>query len=899
MLCQNKRGEAVRAGCTQAAKDGAPLLVRTAKESAVAFRDSIQHIKHPLVYAARHGFAHIERIRDLERTVSAWGQQLAASDLSVRQRELLHDFQAVFQGYDGKSTPDKVHVVQQAIALLDQLERAESEPSATASDSPRPPIVRHADDTMPVGPERPPTPAPDSSGEPAPVPAPGPPPSFRSEAEPQAVNVEELTRPIQFVKGVGPGRAKLLNKVGIYTVQDAIFTFPRRYEDRRQIARIAYLRPGDAFQTVYGVVKIGDVTTTSQQRKKIFELIIGDSTGTLSAKWFNQVFLKKIFKPGMQVVLSGKVSVNRYGGVEMIQPEYEILDQAEPDEERLHTGRITPIYPLTDKLYQKDMRKVMKQVIDTYAALVEEELPDDMLSRNHLMPLSQAISRLHFPDQADDVTLLNRETSPAHRRVIFEEFFLLELGMGLKRQHMMTHEKGIAFCFDGALERRLRQRLPFALTAAQNRVIAEIQADMRSEHPMNRLLQGDVGSGKTLVALAALLSAIEAGYQCALMVPTEILAEQHYQKIEEFLQHLNTAPDEAHPIKSCLLSGGLKKKTRDDLLAHLERGDIHLVVGTHALIQHDVTFHRLGFIVIDEQHKFGVMQRATLKAKGYQPDVLIMTATPIPRTLSLTVYGDLDVSILDELPPGRTPVTTKRFYDKNRPMAYQLIAREIERGRQAYIVYPLVEESEKLDLKAATEMSEHLAADVFPNYRVGLVHGRLKAEDKERQMSAFKAHELDILVSTTVLEVGIDVPNATVMLIEHAERFGLSQLHQLRGRVGRGSKQSYCLLMTAYPISNDARRRLDAMVESTDGFLIAERDLEIRGPGEFFGTKQSGLPDLRMANLVRDVQILERARREAFALLRADPKLDFPHHRAIRAALEHRWKKSLDLISIG
>lgn len=842
-------------------------------ERAVDIQTLIQRIKNPLTYAARHDFAQIERILDLEKTITAWGQQAAACSLSPSQRERLQQFLTLFQGYDTLSTPDKIDRVTRAFPLLEQLER----PAPAPATSPAPPP-----------PERP-GPAPAGSTAEA--------PARNDQSAPK--EPEELTRPVQFARGVGPRRAKLLNKLGIFTVQDALFTLPRRYEDRRQIAKIARLRPGDAFQTVYGVVKIGDVTTTSHKRRKIFELIIGDSTGTLHAKWFNQVFLKKIFKPDMPVVLSGKVSMNRYGGIEMVQPEYEILDQADPDEELLHTGRIVPIYPLTERLYQKDMRKLMKQVVDDYVSAVRDELPDDILHRHHLMPLPQALSRLHFPDNADDVALLNRETSPAHRRLIFDEFFLLELGMGLKRQHVMTHEQGIAFQFEGRLERRLREHLPFALTGAQDRVVQEIQADMRSPRPMNRLLQGDVGAGKTLVALLALLAAIEAGYQCALMVPTEILAEQHYHKVLDFLAHLNAHLPEPDRIIAGLLSGSLKKQARDGLLAGIERGEIQLVVGTHALIQHDVTFHRLGCIVIDEQHKFGVMQRASLKAKGYQPDVLIMTATPIPRTLSLTVYGDLDISILDELPPGRTPVITKRFYDKNRAMAYQRISREIDHGRQAYIVYPLVEESEKLDLKAATEMAEHLGAEVFPDYRVGLVHGRMKGEEKERQMTAFKAHELDILVSTTVLEVGIDVPNATVMLIEHAERFGLSQLHQLRGRVGRGRQQSFCLLMTAFPISNDARRRLDAMVETTDGFVIAERDLEIRGPGEFFGTKQSGLPDLRIANLVRDVQVLDQARREAFALLNDDPKLQRPRHQPIRAALEQRWKKSLDLISIG
>jgi ATP-dependent DNA helicase RecG len=552
---------------------------------------------------------------------------------------------------------------------------------------------------------------------------------------------------------------------------------------------------------------------------------------------------------------------------------------------------------------------------------VEESLPDTIRKKYRFLPLNEALRGIHFPENTDDIGLLNSEKSPAHQRMIFDEFFLLELGMGLKRHHVLSHEKGTAFQFKGSLERHLRQSLPFPLTFAQNRVIREIQQDMRSSRLMNRLLQGDVGSGKTLVALIALLSAIEAGYQGAIMVPTEILAEQHFRKISSYIQQLNRQltqedsrgvskpPESKHPdlysstrsnqINVCLLTGGLKKRAREEFLLKIERGEVHLVVGTHALIQHDVTFHNLGLIVIDEQHKFGVMQRATLKAKGYNPDVLIMTATPIPRTLSLTVYGDLDVSILDELPPGRTPVITKRFYEQNREKAYRLIEREIEQGRQAYIVYPLVEESENLDLKAATEMSEHLAKEIFPQYKVGLVHGRMKAEDKDHQMMAFKNRELDILVSTTVLEVGIDVPNATVMLIEHAERFGLSQLHQLRGRVGRGSRRSYCLLMTAYPMSNEARRRLDAMVETTDGFVIAERDLEIRGPGEFFGTKQSGLPDLNVANLIRDVKLLEYAREEAFAIIRDDPGLKLPQHRIVKNALEQRWEKSLDLISIG
>ena len=859
-------------------------------------RDAIQRIRKPLEYSAKNTFANIERVRFLENTVAAWVDGVTAPDVPAWQKAELQQFKTLFARYDEQTTLAKIEIVKQALQCLERLETL----ARKASETPAPPAPKttalepQADARSPVPPVKKPHSRSDQPPETPPRPT------------------EDLATPIQFVKGVGPKRAQLLNRMGIKTVSEALFLFPRRYEDRRHIEKIVKLRPGETLKTVYGVVRMSDVTTTARQKKQLFELMIGDETGVLTAKWFGQAYLKKVFEPDMHVVLSGKITMTPYGGMEMIQPEYEILGDLDPDVELLHTGRIVPIYPLTEGLYQKEMRKIMKSVVDQFAPAVPEDLPPDIQRQYRFLPLHEALRRIHFPDQQDDAALLNREQSPAHQRVIFEEFFLLELGMGLKRQHVMTHETGLAFQFAGELERQLRELLAFRLTAAQERVIAQIKADLRAGRPMNRLLQGDVGSGKTVVALIALLSVIEAGYQAAIMVPTEILAEQHFRQMAAYLNRLNDrlaenrdvpgtskVPGTFARIKPCLLTGGLKKKEREQMLLEIERGEIHLVVGTHALIQHDVTFHQLGFIVIDEQHKFGVLQRATLKAKGYNPDVLIMTATPIPRTLSLTVYGDLDVAILDELPPGRTPVITRRFYEQNRELAYQSIAQEIEQGRQVYLVYPLVEESEKLDLKAATEMAAHLAKEVFPQYRVGLVHGRLKPEAKDQQMQAFKNHEIDLLVSTTVLEVGIDVPNATVMLIEHAERFGLSQLHQLRGRVGRGSQKSYCLLMTTYPISDDARKRLDAMIETTDGFLIAERDLAIRGPGEFFGVKQSGLPDLKVANLVRDVQLLEQAREEAFALIRRDPDLQLPQHHALKAALEQRWKKSLDLISVG
>lgn len=857
-------------------------------------RDAIQRIRKPLEYSAKNAFANIERVRDLEKTVSTWVEHIISSELTPHQKEVLHQFKSLFRHYDEKITSEKIQVIQTALQLLEQLEI----PNATLPDT------RQHSKTKPSS---------SSSSQRT--------RNHKQRIQNQSGQKYDLSTPIQYIKGVGPKRARLLNRLGIYTVKEALFVFPRRYEDRRRIEKIAHLLPGDELRTVYGVVKTSGVMITPKQKTEIFELMIADNTGVFTAKWFNQGYLKKIFTPGLHVVLSGKISVNRYGRLEMVQPEYEILGTSDTEGELLHTGRIVPIYPLTEGLYQKEMRRIMKSVVDRYADSVEESLPDTIRKKYQFLPLQEALRRIHFPEQTDDIALLNCEKSPTHQRMIFEEFFLLELGMGLKRHHTLSKKKGIAFRFKGTLERYLRHSLNFSLTSAQNRVIQEIQEDMRSPHVMNRLLQGDVGSGKTLVALVAILSAIEAGYQSAIMVPTEILAEQHFRKISTYIQQLNQRLAQENSrsleklreskqsalfpstisgqINACLLIGGMRKKEREERLLKIERGKIDLIVGTHALLQHDVTFHNLGFVVIDEQHKFGVMQRATLKAKGYNPDVLIMTATPIPRTLSLTVYGDLDVSILDELPPGRLPVATKRFYEKNRDKAYRLIAREIERGRQAYIVYPLVEESENLDLKAATEMSEHLSKEVFPEYKVGLVHGRMKAEEKDQHMLAFKNHELDILVSTTVLEVGIDVSNATVMLIEHAERFGLSQLHQLRGRIGRGSSKSSCLLMTSYPMSDDARKRLDAMVKTTDGFIIAERDLEIRGPGEFFGTKQSGLPDLNIANLMRDVKLLEDAREEAFVIIREDPGLTLLQHRPLKNALEQRWKKSLDLISVG
>jgi ATP-dependent DNA helicase RecG len=696
--------------------------------------------------------------------------------------------------------------------------------------------------------------------------------------------------PVQYCKGIGPRRAELLGKLGITTVDDALLYLPWRYEDRGNLKKISRLAFG-TYETVSGEVASAEVVQTRRQRVKVFELVITDGTGFLVGSWFNQPFMKKTFKTGQKVILSGVVKANPYKGgrPQMDNPDYEILDEDDSEGLLIHTGRTVPIYRATAGLSVRAIRTMMKTVIDSCGGSMPEVLPEEVRKKYAFVPLAQAVSEVHFPAAETDLGLLNRGMSAAHRRLSFEELFILELGLVLRKQGVTTEKKGISFKEPSRLEAVLRKSLPFALTGAQERVIAEIKRDMAAEKPMNRLVQGDVGCGKTVVAVIACLMAVENGYQAAVMAPTEILAEQHFRNIGAMAEPLGV------PVR--LLSGGLRKKDKETVLAEAASGSAQIVIGTHALIEEDVRFYRLGLAIIDEQHRFGVVQRSTLKSKGYEPDVLVMTATPIPRTLALTVYGDLDVSVIDEMPPGRTPVATKLYFESRRQEAYRLIEAELRKGRQAYVVYPLVEETEKSDLKAATEMAAHLQKDVFPGWKVGLLHGRMKPKEKDAVMSAFKAGETHILVSTTVIEVGVDVPNASVMAIEHPERFGLAQLHQLRGRVGRGAYQSYCILMGPKMFMEETRERLTAFARTTDGFQIAEEDLRLRGPGEFFGTRQSGLPDLRAANILRDADLLARAREEAFSLISADPGLS--RHPALRDVLRRRWEGRLGLITVS
>jgi ATP-dependent DNA helicase RecG len=686
---------------------------------------------------------------------------------------------------------------------------------------------------------------------------------------------------IQYIKGVGPKRAKLLTRLGIKTVKDAMYYLPYRYEDRSNIKKISDLGYGD-IETVSGKVISAEVIKLPGRNLRIFELTVNDGSGLLKGKWFNQPFMKNNFKPGYKVLLCGTVKRNPYWGIgfEMDNPEYEIISDKDS---LIHMNRVVPIYRVTSGLSVRQMRSIIFNIINAHIKDVSDTTPAEILRRNHMPGLSESISQIHFPDTNIDIELFNRGASDFHKRLSFDELFMLELGLAVMKRGSVL-KKGIAFSPAGILLKKFAGMLPFRLTKAQERAFSDILRDMKSNYPMNRLIQGDVGCGKTVVALMAMLVAAECGYQSAFMAPTEILAEQHYINIYRMVEDLG--------LKICLMTGS--KKVRP--LREISSGEINIVVGTHALIQEGVIFKNLGLAVIDEQHRFGVMQRVLLRKKADNPDVLVMTATPIPRTLALTLYSDLDYSVIDELPPDRRPVTTLLFSPKQKDHIYRLIREEVNRGRQVYIVYPIIEESEKTDLRSAITGKDAFEK-VFPEFKVVLLHGRMKAQEREEIMSSFKQGEIDILVSTTVIEVGVDVPNATLMIIIHAERFGLSQLHQLRGRIGRGSHRSYCILVAYEPYGEEAKRRLDIMVKSNDGFRIADEDLNIRGPGEFFGTRQSGMPDLRIANIVRDAILLNEARREAFSLIDRDP--DLKGYPLLKKSLQTFWEGKIELFKTG
>jgi ATP-dependent DNA helicase RecG len=687
-----------------------------------------------------------------------------------------------------------------------------------------------------------------------------------------------LDTPLQYVKGVGPQRARQLERLGLATVRDALNHFPRDYQDRREFVSFHKLPLGES-----GVVQgtVFGVASPRRGSRAPVQVTFRDQSGYFTALWFGRGFLAQVFKRDQRVVLYGKKTFAKDRRVVLESPDFEIIEEEELPS--IHMGRLVPVYALTEGVFQRGLRALLYRIVEAHAEEAPDILPEELRRGRDLLPVAHAYRSVHFPERLDDV-------EAARRRFAFEDFLVLQVGLALRRRRQ-ARDHGRPLAPPGALVARLRRELPFTLTPAQERVWSEIQSDLARPVPMNRLLQGDVGSGKTIVAVMALLTAVEAGCQAVLMAPTEILAEQHVRTLRGLVEPLG--------LSVAWLSAGQRARERQIALDALRQGSAAIGVGTHALIQDAVELQRLGLAVVDEQHRFGVLQRASLRGKGEHPHVLVMTATPIPRTLALTLYGDLDVSVLDQLPPGRTPIRTDWRREPARDRVYEFVRGELRAGRQAYVVCPLIEETEASDLKAATEMAERLESGPFRDFRVGLIHGRLTFDAKDAVMRAFKGREIDLLVATTVIEVGIDVPNASVMLVEHAERFGLAQLHQLRGRVGRGAARSHCILLANDPMSDEAKQRLDAMVRTQDGFRLAEVDLEIRGPGEFFGTRQSGLPEFRTAGLVTHARLLEEARQDAARLVAHDPGLRLPEHRALREALIARWRERLELASIG
>ncbi|HVW76269.1 MAG TPA: ATP-dependent DNA helicase RecG [Alloacidobacterium sp.] len=744
-------------------------------------------------------------------------------------------------------------------------------------------------------------------------------------------NVLQLETQVQYVKGIGPQIAQSLAAKGITTVEDLLYHLPFRYEDRLHPMPLSQLKAGEMASV------IGEVRGTALLRTRsmpIFEMTVGQGLSSLKCMWFHGTYLKDRFKHGQMLALYGKVEPSRSGrGFKMIQPQVEILSAGEDEADLLEVGRIVPVYESLggNKLTTRWLRRIVYNLLHELGGNVPESLPQSLVERLELPSRAEALNNVHFPPPGTPMTQLQASATAAHKRLIFEELFYLELGLELKRRKF-KERAGIAFETTEKVREAIREILPFHPTAAQKRALGEIVADMRRPSPMRRLLQGDVGSGKTIVALQAMLVAIENGYQAALMAPTEILATQHYLAARKLLEK------SSKPYRIVLLTGSLDPDLKKLNRRRIYEGEADVVIGTHALIEEKVEFDKLGLIVVDEQHRFGVLQRFRLMKKptDAEPDVLVMTATPIPRTLALSLYGDLDLSVLDELPPGRTPIVTRQVSDERAEDVWKFVREQVARGHQAYVVYPVIEGAkddqpeldfappedekepekesksrkkvvkkapknslfEKPSLKAATDMYESLRNGPLSGLRLGLLHGRLDSDEKEIVMRRFQRGEIDVLISTTVIEVGVDVPNATIMVIEHAERFGLAQLHQLRGRVGRGAAKSYCILMTGGRVSEQAEERLAAMVRTQNGFELAELDLELRGPGEFFGTRQAGLPDFRVANLVRDRQLLELAKTEASRFVE-NPEGSEEEKKQVRTRLREAWQRRYGLVEAG
>ena len=677
----------------------------------------------------------------------------------------------------------------------------------------------------------------------------------------------DLLKDVKYIKGVGPNRVKLLNKLGIFTLKDLITYYPRTYEDR-SISKNIYECVDGEETTIEGIA-CSRVSEVRLPRKTMQKLIVRDETMTAMITWFNQPYLKTKFEQGKRYRFYGKIS-NKYGKIEMVSP---VFDEAGKTQ---NTGRIVPIYPLTYQLSQNTLRKIMENAIMEVKGNLKELLPEEILKKNNLCGINEAIVSIHFPKDLEDY-------KKARTRLVFEELLSTQLALLVLKNNYLTEEDGIEFDRNVKISDVINQ-FPFKLTKAQLRVLEEIESDMERKRPMNRLLQGDVGSGKTAVAMCAAYKAVKSGYQAAVMAPTAILATQHLENFNNILKKLD--------IKCELLISGITKKKKTELLERLKNGDIDILIGTHALIEENVEFKNLGLVVTDEQHRFGVKQRTRIAEKGDNPDILVMSATPIPRTLALILYGDLDISIIDELPPNRKKIETFAVSKKLEARVNGFIQKQIEEGRQAYIVCPLVEENEEMDLQSVINLCEKYKKDIFPQYRVEYIHGKMRPKEKDEIMLAFKEHKIDILISTTVIEVGVDVPNANIMVIEDAQRFGLAQLHQLRGRVGRGEYQSYCILKYEGK-SDTVRKRMKVMCDTNDGFIISEKDLELRGSGDFFGTMQHGLPEFKIANLFEDMPILQQVQKVAQGIILEDPKLE--ENLELKKLVDDKFNKRIEI----
>ncbi len=814
-------------------------------------------LRQILELEAKKGYLDSAVIGGLDRFLSHWAGQAVESITNPQLLNRFNKLHLVNSDYDSLTKEQRQDWINSVLSFL-----AEANDKAPA---PKPHAKARTTGTEPV-----------------PVVSP-PPPSTR---KPKSTANQSIDSPITVIKGISANLASKFNKLGVKTIRDLLYFFPNRHLDYSQRKKISQLVEGNE-ETI--MANVWEARETRPGGRRSTEATVGDETGNIRVVWFNNPFLVRQLTTNSRVVISGRVSL--FQGRHVFQsPEWELVN----DQEMIHVGRLVPLYPLTQGLHARQVRKLMKAVVDQWAGQVTDFLPAELRERQKLLELSQALSQAHFPE---DEAMQAR----ARMRLAFDELFLLQLGVLSKKRHWQENQTGNSLSTDTAVLDTFLKSLPFELTPAQQKALKELLADLAKRQPMSRLLQGDVGSGKTVVAAAALLMAVANGYQGAFMAPTEILAEQHFATICQLLTRAGQLAEQedyrqsyagllSRPLTVALLIGAISTAPKKALQKGIANGEIDIVIGTHTLIQQDVEFQQLGLVVVDEQHRFGVTQRSALRQKGFSPHLLVMTATPIPRTLALTLYGDLDLSVIDQLPPGRQAVKTKWLQPAQRASAYAFIKRQIAEGHQAFIICPLVEESELIQARAATAEYERLSQEVFPEKRLGLLHGRMSATEKDKVMRRFRAGEMDILVATPVVEVGIDVPNATVMLVESADRFGLSQLHQFRGRVGRGLAQSYCMLLAENP-SEVAQERLGIIEKTQDGFQLAEEDLKLRGPGEFFGTRQSGIPDLRMAKL-SDVALLELARSEAIRLFEQDSTLEKPEHSLLSKELARVWPEA-------